>query len=117
MSNCCRGQDICFRQGDDVRIVVECVDSDGLPVDITDAQSIKWAAARTVNDTAVIQKSLASGITINTPTSFMFDITDVESEALSGNYYHEAEVINDQGLVYTPLFGRLTIPKTLIKPE
>jgi len=114
--SCCRPQKICLPQGDDARIIVECVDGSGLPVDISGALSIKWAAARNVSDAAVITKTLLSGIVINSPTSFYFDITDTESESLSGNYYHEAEVINDQGLVYTPLFGQLSISKTLIKP-
>lgn len=114
--NCCKGQKICLRQGDDVRVFVECVDGEELPVDISDAQSIRWAAARGGNGSAIITKSIGSGIIINSPTSFYFDITDTESEAMSGSYYHEAEVINNQGLVYTPLFGQMIVPKTLIKP-
>lgn len=114
--SCCKGQKICLRQGDDARVFVECVDGDGLPVDISGAISIRWAVARSVNGTAIITKSIGSGIIINSPTSFYFDITDTESELLSGSYYHEAEVINDAGLVYTPLFGQMIVPKTLIKP-
>jgi len=97
--SCCKGQKICLRQGDDVRIFVECVDGDGLPVDVSGAQSIRWAVARSVSDPAIITKSIGSGIVINSPTSFYFDISDAESEQLSGHYYHEAEVINDAGLV------------------
>ena len=114
---CCVGQKICIMQGDDVRIEIDAVDSEGLPVDISQAQSIKWAAGRTVNAPIVLLKTLSSGITINTPTSFYFDIEPEESELLSGNYYHECEIINEQGMIYTPLFGQLTVRKTLIKPE
>lgn len=114
--SCCKAQKICLPQGDDVRVIVECVDGAGLPVDISAAQSIKWSMARNVYSAPIITKTLSSGIVINSPTSFYFDITDTESEQLSGYYYHEAEVINDQGLVYTPLHGQLSISKTLIRP-
>jgi len=99
-----------------VRIIVDCVDGDGLPIDISEVQSIRWAAARSVNDAPVLSKSLGSGISINTPTSFLFDISNTESEPLHGTYYHEAEIINDSGLVYTVLSGKMYLPKTLIKP-
>lgn len=106
-----------MRQGDDIRVIVDVVDGDGNPIDITAAESIKWQAAANASSMPVIEKSLVNGIEINTPTSFMFDISAPESEILNGNYYHEAEIINDQGLIYTPIYGRLTVSKTLIKPE
>lgn len=106
-----------MKQGDDLRVIINVVDDDGLPIDITQSDSIKWSAARSVNSAAVLEKSLLTGITINSPTSFIFDIESTESELMSGTYYHEVEIINDAGLIYTPLFGQLIIQKTLIKPE
>lgn len=115
--SCCNRQDICIKQGDDLRVIVDVVDDDSNPIDITDAQSIKWAVGRKAGGTVLILKSLSSGITVNTPTSFMFDIESEESELLAGSYYHEVEIINNSGLIYTPLFGTLTVQRTLIKPE
>jgi len=114
---CCNRQNICMKQGDDLSVIVSVVDGSGLPIDITDAESIKWSAARSVNSVAILEKSIGDGITVNSPTTFIFDITSAESELMSGNYYHEVEIINNTGLVYTPLFGQLVIQKTLIKPE
>ncbi len=102
-------------QGDDLRVIISVYDTQGSPVDITDAQSIIWKLARSPDDVALLTKSLGSGITVNNPTSFYFDIESAETLALFGQYYHEAEIITDQGLKYTGISGHVTIKKTLIK--
>ena len=112
----CRSQNFQMFAGDDLRIIVPVVDERTRePIDISQATSIKWSMARTVGATTpVLEKELDNGITINNPTSFFFDITNVESSDLTGNYYHEAEVITSQGYVYTVLSGRAYVQKTLI---
>ena len=101
-------------QGDDLRVICTVRDQTGQLVDISNAQSIRWQAAPRVNDAPVIEKSLGNGLSISSPTGFTFDITSAESAPLSGQYYHEAEVVTDQGLTYTALFGTLIIDRALI---
>lgn len=112
---CCKTQNICMFQGDDLRVIISVYDTLDSPVDITGAQSIIWKLAQSTDDVALITKSLGAGITINNPTSFYFDIESYETQTLFGQYYHEAEIITDQGLKYTGISGHVTIKKTLIK--
>ena len=101
--------------GDDLRVIVTVRDQTGQLVDISDAQDIRWAVAPSVSADPVIEKSLGNGITINSPTSFTFDLTSAETGALSrGRYYHEAEAVTDQGLTYTALSGSLFIDPVLL---
>ena len=101
--------------GDDLRVIVTVRDQSGELVDISDAQDIRWAVAPSVSADPVIEKSLGNGITINSPTSFTFDLTSADTGALSrGRYYHEAEAVTDQGLTYTALSGSLFIDPVLL---
>ena len=108
-------QNFRMHAGDDLRVIVTVRDQSGELVDISDAQDIRWAVAPHVSADPVIEKSLADGITINSPTSFTFDLTSAETGALSrGRYYHEAEAVTDQGLTYTALSGSLFIDPVLL---
>ena len=101
--------------GDDLRVIVTVRDQTGQLVDISDAQDIRWAVAPNVSANPVIEKSLGNGITINSPTSFTFDLTSAETGALSrGRYYHEADAVTDQGLTYTALSGSFFIDPVLL---
>ena len=111
----CRSQNFQMFAGDDLRIIVPVVDERTRePIDISQATSIKWSLARSVSSPAIIEKTLDDGITVNTPTSFLFDITNSESDPLQGAYHHEAEVVTSQGFVYTVMSGRVTVNRTLI---
>ena len=101
--------------GDDLQITVPVVDErTGESIDISQATSIKWSLARSVNGPAIIEKTLDNGISVNTPTSFLFNIMNTESDPLQGAYHHEAEVVTSQGFVYTVMSGRVTVNRTLI---
>ena len=114
MSGLLRNLRIEISAGDDLRVFVSVEDQNGNPVDILEAQSIRWWAARTVNGPPVIQKSLDDGVTINAPTEFYFDIESSESAPLSRAYYFEAEVITDEGLTYTVQSGTMFVYPSLI---
>jgi hypothetical protein len=101
--------------GDDLRIVIDVYDTDGHPVDISTATSIKWAMAKNQNSTKLIERELGVNLSIASPISFFFDIESADTELLSGNFYHEAEIVTDTGLTYTGVSGQFKIKKTLIK--
>lgn len=102
-------------QGDDLRVIVTVRDQSGQLVDISGAQSIRWAVARSVNAAPEIEKTLGNGISINSPTSFFFDLEAAETAQLArGSYYHEADAVTDQGLTYTAISGRLFIRPVLL---
>ena len=108
-------QDIDLFQGDDLRVICTVRDQSGALVDISEAQSIRYAVARGVNAVPVIEKSLNNGIELANSSAFFFDLDSAETLPLSGGYYHEAEVVTDQGLTYTTLSGSIRFRSALIE--
>lgn len=111
---CFKQTELCIGSGDDLRVIVEVYDESGSLVDISGASGITWSVAPNVNSAAVITKTLGAGISINTPTSFVFDILPADTSALQGSYYHEAEIITSGAKTYTAMSGRFLIKPTLI---
>jgi hypothetical protein len=109
-----RTKDLEMFRGDDLRVIVEVRDQDNNPVDISDAVSITWAVANSATSEILLQKELGDGITINTDTSFFFDISSAESATLDGRCYQEAEVVTDQNKTYTVMSGAFIVKKALI---
>lgn len=113
--SCCKNVNVCMYQGDDLRLSFSVVDSYGDDVDITDATNIKWQLSSRPNSTAIISKAIGSGVVISAPNEFYFDLAASETDALLGNYYHEAEITTDTGKKYTGLSGNFKIKPTQIK--
>ncbi len=81
--------------GDDQNLNVTVLDDDGNIVDITSASAIDWTMSADEFASAVISKSLGSGITITDGPNGVFrvtlDTTDTESLD-SGTYYQKSRV-------------------------
>lgn len=92
--------------GDDQDLVVTVKNEAGVVVDIT-GSTIKWAMKKTVNGQAQVSKTTTSGITLTTPSSGVFTISlgSVDTQTLSGRYYHEAELTNNIGKKKTIMTG------------
>ena len=114
--SCTTRQDFCIHQGDDLRVIVEVIDQSREPMDIQDAQEIRWWAARNVRGPVLIQKELSEGsLHLGGPSIFFFDLQPEDTDAIpAGNHYHEAEIITYQGRVYTVMVGSLRIEPQLI---
>lgn len=106
--------------GDDKVLRITVVDTANAVVDITDFLEIRWKMARTVHQSPLLEKSLNNGIVIVNGGSGRYDIVlnSPDTEAMrQGDYYHEAECIDEDGNVATVMIGTITILPTLIKPE
>ena len=114
--SCTTRQDFCIHQGDDLRVLVRVIDQSREPMDIQDAQEIRWWAARNVRGPALIKKALSEGsLHLGGPSIFFFDLQPEDTESLAaGIHYHEAEIITYQGRVYTVMVGSLRIEPQLI---
>ena len=112
--SCTIKSDLCLHSGDDLRVVVGVRDQDGQLVDITNVQSITWSLSNSPTTAAIITKTLGAGISIASPTTFVFDLVPADTSALNGSYYQEAEIITSSGLTYTVMNGRVIIKPTLI---
>ena len=102
--------------GDTKVLVVTVTDDDGLAVDLTGA-TVKWQAARSFGKDAAISKATGgSGIVLNDPANGQFTITlnPSDTEDLSGEYFHEAEVTATDTTISTVLQGSFKINPRLI---
>lgn len=100
--------------GDSKSLVVSIVDDSDVAVDVSTATTIKyWLAKNASSESAEFSKAVGSGIAVATSTvTVTIDAADTES--LVGNYYHELEITDAVGLVYTAFSGRVTITKDVI---
>ena len=104
-------------QGDDRRIFVPVRDQDGETVDISGAQSIEAAVARSLGGTAEVTKTLAGSDIVITGSNdeFYFDLTAADTGGLSpAQYWLEAEIVTSGGLTYTVAQVPLTIKAQII---
>jgi len=102
-------------QGDSKTLSVTVQDSDGDAVVITSA-TIKWQASKSKGKTADISKTTSAGISITDGPNGVFEITlaGSDTESLTGEFYHEAEVIFSDSTISTVLVGRMRIIPVLI---
>jgi hypothetical protein len=107
-----------MHQGDTKRLRVSVVDSDGAAVSLVGAQSIKWWAAKKVTSTVrLLEKSVASGsITVLDAAGGVLSIPilPADTAAITGDYYHELEVIDSAGDIGTVLIGTMTVARALV---
>lgn len=109
--------------GDYLDLVVTAVNAAGSPIDISDAQNIRyWISAGLANGQPVgavlLMKSLGSGIAITNGVGGVFVVTIANGDtgSMAGLRYHEAEMIDSDGRVVTLFKGVLQIAPQLILP-
>jgi hypothetical protein len=103
--------------GDRMRLLVTVADPMSAPVDLGAASEIRWQLARGVEGPALIAKSLGAGVTVLDAAAGLFEVllAPADTAALSGEFHHEAEIVDPDGPA-TVLYGRAIIKPTLI-PE
>lgn len=111
--------DFSLHAGDSLILDVPVVDeATGEPLDLTDAQAIRWQLARSVKHPALVEKAVGSGVQVQDAPGGLVAVTLAPADTvnLSGRYYHEVEVIDAQGHVCTVLAGYVLIRPALIPP-
>ena len=103
-------QNFNLHAGDNPSIPVTVKDSADVVVDITAATAIKWNLYRDSRGTALVTKTLGSGITVTSGVGGIFTIALVagDTSALFGYFYHEAELTLG-GNISTVLTGYIQI--------
>lgn len=94
--------------GDDQTFDISVTDAGA--VDLTGA-SVTWILRRAPGSPAILTKTVGSGITIQDGPGGIFRLTldEADTEALSGLYYHEAEVQESDGVTSTAVKGDFVI--------
>lgn len=102
--------------GDSKTLQVALVDEAGVPIDVSAPVTMTWELSKRVTSTAILIKTLGSGITvIDGPAGkFNIELFPADTADLKGDYYQEIE-INDRGNISTVLSGTVAISPDLIK--
>lgn len=104
-----------MHSGNDRRVLVPVVDQRGDPVDISGAEEITWIISKSAGSSPVVTKTLTGGgVMITNNSTFKFDIVSDDTSGRTGHYYHEAQVVNSDGKIYTPIHGSIRILPTSI---
>jgi len=105
-----------YYSGDDLELVVTIQDENGAGLDITSA-TVTWVLKRNINSTALVTKTVGSGIVLTTPASGIITIsidpadTAAVFSAEGKPFYHEIELTDVSGNVTTVLFGTFEVKK------
>jgi hypothetical protein len=106
-----------MHQGDTKRLRVYVKDPDGVAISLVAAQSIKWWVAKKVTSTVrLVEKGVGTGITVVSAVNgeLLIELEPDDTKAVSGEYYHELEVIDSAGDIGTVLTGAITIARALV---
>lgn len=95
--------------GDTKNLNITINDSNGELTDLTDV-SIIWAlkGSRTKTEN-IVEKTLGNGIAVTEKGKFTIRINTIDTQSLSGNYYHACEIIDGFDNVRTVLLGTVNI--------
>ena len=88
------GQTITVWQGEDKTITVSLTNSAGAAYGSTTGLTFTWIVSLTPTSAALITKSTGSGIT-NGTSLITITLADTDTDAMSGQYYHECRVVVD----------------------
>lgn len=107
-------QNFSIYQGDNLTIKVYLSYQDGTPFAIIGAGA-RWRMARNNRSSHILEKipalSTDGGKSIAT-----VEFTPIDTESTtSGDYYHEMEVVDIDGKVFTVTVGTVSIRRTIIK--
>lgn len=76
-----------------------------------------WRLAVSVDATPLVSKSVGGGIVVTDSAAGLFEVAidGADTEALAGDYYHEAALVDGAGGKSTVAYGRMTIQPNLIR--
>jgi hypothetical protein len=120
------GQNVEHWRGNSLTIEIKVADQNGLPIDLS-AVEAKWCFARSAQaklaGDVFVQKTNdpGGGIVIDPQTDgfdWMFvTLKPVDTENVApGNYYHEAEVIDGAGNIFTVAVGKFKLQHAVLPP-
>jgi len=99
----------------DGRIVINFVNVEGRPIDVSGATEITFTIAESTKGPSLITKTLSSGQIILATNSQGFTlITDTETNLAPKKYYYECRITNADAQFQTVAAGAFVIQDTLI---
>ena len=103
--------------GDDVTLDITLTDADGAAVDLSGTEITWGAATSSIGDPALTKTRSGGGVTVTDATGGVIEVTlgAADTGALSrGRYYHEVQVVDDNGLTTTFVPDAIEVAATVI---
>lgn len=94
-------------QGDDVDLIFNAKNKDGIALDLTGASAITFKAKKTIKGDAYISKTLGAGVSLGSPASegeitVTLTDTDTNDDNLpAGTYLFELQITDSAGNIMT----------------
>lgn len=112
-----KNQDFEMYSGNTKNIACTIRDADGELKDLTGC-NIRWILQKSSTLDGVISKTLIdtveNGIEVVSTGIFNIILSPADTEGLSGKFYHECEIEDGDGNIFTVFIGKVTIIKTHI---
>lgn len=108
-------QNFTITSGDSKTLRVSVVDQDGAAVDLTGASAV-WAVATSRSTPILLQKATPASITITDGPGGLLEVTldPADTDSFAGSYYHELQIVDNEGRKSTALTGTLNVRHDLI---
>lgn len=104
-------------------LAVKCVDIYGNEYNLSTVQDITWKLAQQLNLSPLITKTktggsititnVYKGVTLSTNCVALIKIDPADTSALSGKYYHDANIVDSAGVKRDFFWGTASIVKRL----
>lgn len=116
MDTCVNSPKLCVPQHDTRQIVIDFIDSAGVPYDVSTASEIEFIISRRVTSNPIITKTKSGGtITLTNNTQARLDLSSAETGGLQkGSNYYECRVSAADGSIATVLAGPFVVQDTRI---
>ena len=116
MANQLIPQDFEIVSGDNSSVQFDVTNQSGAVVDITSATAT-WALARRNHSTTLVSKTVGDGITIvDGPNGVLLvSLDQTDTASLSGDYYHELQIVQSSGRKTTAAYGTASVLTDLIQ--
>jgi hypothetical protein len=120
-------QNIEHWRGNSLLIEITILDENGQRIPGIDTSEAKWCVARNaqskINGDLFVEKSTGTegGLTLNSDSDtdyMLINLLPEDTEDLdSGTFYHEAEILDAAGNIYTVCIGKFTLRPAVLPPR
>ena len=106
-------QDVQMWSGNDCTLHINMLNQDGTQADLSGVTDARWSLGVSATTAALITKTSGSGLTVDTVNKrLVVLLAGADTNALAGNYYHEARVTKS-GVTTTVTVGAFVIEPTI----
>lgn len=109
-------QNFTMHSGDDFTLEVTVRDGNGAVINVSALNSAIWKLSKKVTSPVILSKTLGAGITVIDGPNGRLNVTLLQADtaSLSGDFYHEMQIVESSNKKTTVMIGTPTIVRDLI---